>query len=170
NQAITFTDASIPNSGMLSTWNWNFGDAGTSSSQNPTHIYTTAGTYNVTLQVTTNYGCSSTVYTKPITVSVLPVANFGIPQSCLLDPNSQFTDSSTITNGSIAGWNWNFGDPNANAANPNTSSAQNPLHKYTATGPYNITLTVTSNAGCTASSTKQFFVNGAIPIPAFTMQ
>ena len=170
NQSITFTDASVPNSGTVATWNWNFGDAVTAASQNPTHIYTTAANYNVTLQVITNYGCSSAVVTKPVTINVLPVANFGLPQSCLLDPNSQFTDSSVISSGSVAGWSWNFGDPNATAANPNTSTAQNPLHKYTATGPYNVSLIVTSNAGCTATVTKPFFVNGAVPIPAFTVQ
>src|SRR5678816_1090414 len=93
NQPIAFTDVSVANSGTVATWNWNFGDAGTSALQNPTHVYATPGNYTVTLQVTTNYGCTSTVVTKPVVVSVAPLANFGLPQSCLLDPNSQFTDS-----------------------------------------------------------------------------
>jgi gliding motility-associated-like protein len=169
NQPITFTDVSVPNSGTLSNWSWNFGDASTSSSQNPTHSYGTTGNFNVTLQVTSSFGCTSTVVTKPVTINVSPIANFGIPVSCLLDPNSQFTDSSSITGGTISGWSWNFGDPNATAGNPNTSGLQNPTHQYTAAGPYNITLTVTSSAGCTATVSKPFFVNGAVPIPDFTM-
>ena len=55
---IQFTDASVPNAGALSNWQWNFGDpasgaTNTSTLQNPTHNYALPGTYNVSLTVTT---------------------------------------------------------------------------------------------------------------------
>lgn len=52
---VTFTDtSSVPGA---TTWSWDFGDGvGTSTSQNPTYVYTTAGTFTVTLEVTCAYG------------------------------------------------------------------------------------------------------------------
>ncbi|MBS1656377.1 MAG: PKD domain-containing protein, partial [Bacteroidetes bacterium] len=171
---VTFTDASLANAGNLIKWTWDYGDATTAvlNNNNPfTHNYNSTGTYHVTLKVETDKGCVSSLLAKDIVVSPLPVANFGIPESCLSDPFSQFTDSSLIADGTESQftYNWNFGDPNANPGDPNTSTIKNPLHKYTATGPYNITLTVTSNSGCASTTSKPFFVNGAIPIPSFTV-
>ncbi|UTB31826.1 MAG: PKD domain-containing protein [Methanobacterium sp. ERen5] len=48
--AVQFNDTS---SNSPNSWNWDFGDSGKSTNQNPTHSYTTSGTYNVTL-ITTN--------------------------------------------------------------------------------------------------------------------
>lgn len=46
--SVSFTDIS---EGLVEIWSWNFGDGQTSAEQNPVHVYTTAGTYTVTLQV-----------------------------------------------------------------------------------------------------------------------
>ena len=43
---IQFTDKSLA---TPDTWQWNFGDGATSTLQNPAHVYTAAGDYNVTL-------------------------------------------------------------------------------------------------------------------------
>lgn len=51
---VTFTDESTDANGTIISWEWNFGDGGTSSLQNPVHTYTAAGTYTVTLTVTDN--------------------------------------------------------------------------------------------------------------------
>jgi PKD repeat protein len=56
NTAVTFTNCS----GTATTYAWNFGDGGTSTDASPTHTYTTAGTYTVTL-VATNAGGSNTI-------------------------------------------------------------------------------------------------------------
>jgi len=74
----TFTDLSKA-TGVL-TYSWNFGDGSTSTSPNPTHTYATAGTYNVTLIITTNPGncqnaiSKSVVVTPGPTVSINPAA------------------------------------------------------------------------------------------------
>jgi gliding motility-associated-like protein len=62
---------------------------------------------------------------------------------------------------------WDFGDPNANAANPNNSTLQNPTHKYSQASNYNVTLTVNSKYGCAFSKTQPFVVNGDIPAAGF---
>ena len=170
---ITFTDASVPNGGNLVKWTWNFGDGNSSVLTNAsplTHRYTNAGTYNVTLQVETNTGCISTVFTKPVTINVLPKAGFISPEVCLADPFAPFMDTSKISAGSITGWQWNFGDANANAGNPNISILQNPTHRYIAVGNYSATLVVASANGCTDTIKQAFTVNGSIPLANFTLQ
>jgi len=51
---IQFTDNSLDPLGMISSWSWNFGDSSISTDQNPVHIYTEPGTYEVSLNVTDN--------------------------------------------------------------------------------------------------------------------
>lgn len=174
-KSITFTDASVANSGNITQWIWDFGDGTTTTKTNNTafaHTYATAGTYNVTLQVQTDKGCISTVVSKQIVIHPLPIPGFTTPGNCLTDPFSQFTDTSKIADGTQTQFTylWNFGDANANAGNPNTSTVKNPQHKYTAVGNYNVTLTVTSVNGCSASISQSFTINGTTPQSAFTIQ
>lgn len=172
---INFTDASVANAGNLSTWQWTFGDpasgaADASSIQNPSHIYATTGTYNVTLVTTSDKGCVSAPVVKPVVINAKPKAGFISPEVCLSDPNAPFIDTSSVAGGTITGWQWNFGDPNANAGNPNTAVTQNPTHWYTVVGPYTAQLIVTSNSGCTDTVRQSFIVNGSIPVAGFTVQ
>ncbi|MBK8140525.1 MAG: hypothetical protein IPK57_05670 [Chitinophagaceae bacterium] len=74
--------------------------------------------------------------------SIRDLSRIYIPEVCLTDPLAPFTDTSSVVGGTIVAWEWNFGDPNANAGNPNTSVLQNPTHWYTVVGPY------TSAADC----------------------
>lgn len=52
----TFTDQSTG----ATSWSWNFGDGSSSTNQNPTHLYSSIGTYLVTL-IVSNGGCNDTV-------------------------------------------------------------------------------------------------------------
>ncbi len=172
-KTITFTNSSSANSGLLTKWTWNFGDGSPASNlQSPTHTYLAAGSYDVTLQVETDKGCISNIKSKPVVVSPLPVLGFIMPGNCINDPISQFFDTSSIADGSQTSFSylWNFGDANASAGNLNTSSVQNASHKFTATGNYNVSLTITSNNGCSSNITQMFTINGAVPVPAFTIQ
>lgn len=56
---VTFTDTSEPGSGETLTYSWNFGDGGTSTAQNPSHVYRTIGEFDVSLTVTSEYGSST---------------------------------------------------------------------------------------------------------------
>lgn len=165
-RSVSFTNLSVANAGTINAWSWNFGDAGTASTQNPTHTYAAAGTYNVTLSVTTDKGCTSNpVLSRPVTINPLPVTAFVLPEVCLSDTYAQFTDNSTVAPGTISNWSWNFGDPGSGVNN--TSTLQHPQHSYTATGNYTVTLTVTSSSGCTSTLSQPFVVNGDIPVANF---
>ncbi|MDP4264541.1 MAG: PKD domain-containing protein [Bacteroidota bacterium] len=170
---ITFTDASLANAGTLVKWTWDFGDGNNIVLTNATpfiHVYAAAAVYNATLQVETNKGCVSTILTKPLVIYPVPAAAFISPEVCLTDPVAPFTDTSHVASGNIISWSWNFGDPNATPANPNTSALQNPGHRYTNTGTYTATLIVTTAQGCKDTVAQTFTVNGSIPVAGFAVQ
>jgi gliding motility-associated-like protein len=166
-RSIVFTDASLPITGTISTWAWDFGDGGTASLQNPAHVFATTGTYTVKLTVTTSKGCINNV-SRNITINTRPAAGFINPEVCLNDTYAQFTDTSKIAAGTITNWVWSFGDPISGAAN--TSTIRNPRHSYTATGPYNVQLIVTSNLGCKDTISQSVFVNGSFPVADFSVE
>jgi PKD repeat protein len=70
----------------------------------------------------------------------------------------QFTDGSTDDDGTVIGWNWQFGDGA-------TSDASEPAHVYGAPGTYTVTLTVTDNDGATDESTAHVDVTMSSPPP-----
>ncbi len=74
---VNFTDQST---NSPTSWSWNFGDGGTSSAQNPSHTYTSAGIYTVTLTATNSYGSDDEVKTGYITVTG-PQAYASVPYS-----------------------------------------------------------------------------------------
>ncbi|HSY77612.1 MAG TPA: PKD domain-containing protein, partial [Bacteroidia bacterium] len=154
--ANIFTDAStVGCGGTIKSWSWNFGDGvGTSTIQNPTYTYANSGTYNVSLTVTSNLGCDSTI-TLPVIVYSIPVPSFTDNSPCVGNPTN-FVNTSTVVGGTINASAWTFGDGG-------TSTVMNPSHTYAAAGTYPVTLIVTSNFGCIDSITKNVVVN---PLPA----
>jgi gliding motility-associated-like protein len=156
-QMLSFTDASSPTVGTLTTWTWDFGDATPpevrSSGASFTHTFADAGSYNVKLVVTTNDGCKSTAKQLTVSVAPKPVPDFSFPAvSCLPNAAVQFTGLSAIADGTELGFTyvWDFGDP----ATLNTSLSKDPIHIYTATGIYPVKLQVRSAAGCVQEVTK----------------
>jgi PKD repeat protein len=124
---VAFTDASTD----PSAWSWDFGDGNTSTAQNPSYTYDSAGTYTVCLIVTNP--CSADTSCTNITVTcATPVASF---TSLSSDLTVTFSDASSNT----TSWSWDFGDGNA-------SNSQNPTYSYSAAGTYNVCLT--ANSGC----------------------
>jgi gliding motility-associated-like protein len=139
--ATTFTDFSLPGYGTLSNWEWSFGDAQTSTSQNPSHTYTADGTYNVQLIVTNSTGCKDTI-SQNATVYPIPTADFSYVTTCqgtqvIID----FTDNSSISSGSINFWYYDFGGFGS-------ISSQNASQIFTGTGTFNISHVVASTFGC----------------------
>jgi PKD repeat protein len=146
---VSFTDTST----NPTSWSWDFGDGTTDTSRNPTHTYTVPGRYTVSLTATNPSGSNTKTVADCVIVS--PAAAFtGTPVSGSRPLPVQFTDSSA---GNPTAWLWDFGDGV-------TDTVQNPLHRYTVSGTYTVTLTVTAN-GVSDSTTKANYitVNSVIP-------
>ena len=157
-KVTTFTSTATTPVGSLSSFTWNFAD-GTpqlvrSTAAPFTHVFGTAGNYNVTLNVTTSNGCVSVVKQLPVAVRPQPQPMFAIPASaCLPAVSVSFNNLSTIADGTQNAFTyaWNFGDPISGVSN--TSIAKVPTHIYSGTGPYSVKLQVTSGNGCVADTT-----------------
>lgn len=155
---ITFTDTST--TAGVTSWYWDFGNGNTTTvtSNTPQTInYPNYGTYTVKhlASVPGAGNCSGDTVRKVITILAKPNAGFTYPLGCLpVNDVAQFTDTSSTPDGQpITTWAWDFGDPNATAANPNTSTLQHPAHTYTSYGTYTITFSATTAKGCTKTVT-----------------
>ena len=145
-------------------WSWSFGDGGVSSDMEPTHVYVTASTYNVSLTIVDTMGATNTVI-KPITVNPLPTALFSIDSPTCEGNPVQFHDYSTTPTGFITEWLWNFGDGNTTTVVfPNDPDV---THTYAATGTYIVTLTITNSDSCT-NSTQNPVTTIPSPMAMFT--
>ncbi len=67
------------------TYDWNFGDGNTSNLENPTHVYTAAGTYQVTLTVTNE--CGTATYSDSVTLTTVGLEEIGDGNSLSIYPN-----------------------------------------------------------------------------------
>ena len=143
-----FTDQSLPGSGSINKWEWDFGDGNLSSTQTPTHIYIGTGNFNVSLRVTNTFGCVTTA-TKPHYIQIASGAKasftYSAPNSCTVPSTVSFTNTST-GNGGLT-YQWGFGDGA-------TSGLINPTHTYTTAGTYTVRLIVINSTGCTDTLTK----------------
>lgn len=132
---VSFTDLS---SGNITSWNWEFGDGGTSTAANPSHEYTTPGTYTVALTVSGPGGSDTKTRVNYISIYEEIIANFSAaPTSGAAPLDVSFSDSSS---GEISSWFWNFGDGG-------TSTQQYPGYQYPSPGIYTVTLAVSGPAG-----------------------
>jgi len=129
---VSFADQST---GDVTSWEWDFDNDGTvdSTSRNPTHTYSVAGTYSVSLTVTGPDDSDTETKSNYIQVAEVGeiIADFvGSPTSGTAPLEVQFTDQSA---GEITDWVWDFGDGEA-------SAEQNPSHTYSAVGTYTVSL------------------------------
>jgi gliding motility-associated-like protein len=157
---IQFSDKSTSTAGSIVSWLWDFGDGGTSTAQNPSHTYSTTGFYNITLTVTSSTGCKNTFaagrYIR-IVSGVKAEFDNSKPASCQAPYNITFNNQSSGP-GNMT-FQWNLG-------NGNTPTLANPSTTYATTGTYNVTLTATSEFGCSGTITKPVVVSG----PTTTIQ
>lgn len=156
--SVVFTDLSLPGSGYVAAWLWEFGDGHSSTQQHPTHVYTAPGIYTTTLTVWNSKGC---VDDTSITLRVweLPVASFSDSSHCSY--TVYFTDHSEPHSAFMSSWYWDFGDGN-------TSWQQHPVHAYDTAGAYMVSLSVTNSNGCVKTVTYPVFVH-PLPVAAFNV-
>ncbi len=160
-----FYDGSLPGSGIIISWDWDFGDGNSSSLKNPCYTYSNPGEYYVTLTVENSIGCIAVSETDTLIVDYPPVANFVSSQTCF-NEITLFENTSDTNNIEILSWSWYFDDL-ASGIN-NTSSLFEPSHLFTAEGNYQVTLSVENINGCTSLKLKSVIVD-SIPEAAFTI-
>lgn len=160
--SVDFTDTST---GDPINWDWEFGDGGTSTVQNPTHLYEVVGNYTVNLTVCNLDGCDNTsgiIYAGP---KLIVDFSANDTQGCK-NFVVNFTDLTTpaFGDGAPTNWTWDFGDGNVTPMITNASI----LHTYTVAGAYNVTLNVTSYY-CTNETTKYAYITvNETPVADFT--
>nr|WP_319539163.1 PKD domain-containing protein [uncultured Methanospirillum sp.] len=156
---VQFTDLSTGDPTM---WAWDFGDGSTDMVASPSHTYEKPGTYTVRLAASSQ-SCGEGSKEKTITVSPCNIkADFvGSPNSGTAPLTVQFTDKST---GNPTMWHWDFGDgpipmnADVSCSGGGCDNIANPTHTYLEPGTYTVTLTASSQYGCSDTITKQMYV------------
>ena len=142
--------------GTITSWSWNFGDGGTSTSQNPSHQYTAAGFYTVSLLITSSTGCQSYAsigrYIRIIN-GIDADFVYSQPTTCQGPFSISFQDQSSGP-GTLS-YLWNFG-----SGSPSSSTLSNPTVTYATPGTYPVQLSVQSDLGCNGTITKNIVVAG----------
>ena len=127
---VSFENLTSTNTSIVS-WQWDFGDGGSSNLQHPVYTYLTDGLYSVSLSAIDINGCQSLVTEIDLLeVNVLPVAEFtnDISFSCDTLQQVLFSNSSVSSSSFL----WDFGDGT-------TSNLLDPSHIFD-TGVFSVTL------------------------------
>ncbi|MCX6269971.1 MAG: PKD domain-containing protein [Bacteroidetes bacterium] len=143
-----FIDASLGNPNQ---WVWDFGDGTGSTLQNPFHTYTQAGTYNVTLTISTPDSCQST-FTLPVYAGInIPIcqAYFSYVQNGV----SNDFDFYDLSSGNTIAWAWDFGDGT-------TSTLQSPSHTFAQQGTYLVCLSIFTSDSCYNNYCESITIGG----------
>ncbi|MEO7982937.1 MAG: PKD domain-containing protein, partial [Bacteroidota bacterium] len=153
--SLLFTDNTNPMGGITNQWNWSLGDANTRTVSSFSYVYTTAGTYTVSLYTVNSFGCRSTIYSAPVTIHPYPVVDAG-PDRLVLE-GGQIILQPTVTGNDLT-YLWT---PNRYFAGSNT------IVNPTVLGVDDITytLTVTGRGGCVAADQVFIKVLRAPSIP-----
>jgi len=135
---VLFTDLSVSSEYSITQWEWDFGDGNMSNDMHPSHTYTMPGNYSVTLKITTDEGVSyslnkyNLVHVETLTnpLNFVATPTFGTGPLAVHFYGNSYDKNSTQ-------WQWDFGDGAI-------SNAKMPVHTYTETGTYNVSLSVST--------------------------
>ncbi len=136
---MQFTDQST-SVATITSWDWDFGDGTAHGTvQNPSHLYTTSGTFNVNLAITSTVPCT-TMVSHQVVVNALPVASVNPPISSTC---SGIGVSLTASGGTLYSWSPTSG--------LNSSTIFNPTANPTISTIYTVTCTDANGCSDTAS-------------------
>lgn len=156
NDPITFQNQS-QSFAPIRNYYWDFGDGTTSSAfAPPPHLYAAPGLYTVKLAITGYDGCVSDTSKKIIANGDYPIAGFDVYDTCTEKP-PRISDRSTTAVGSISKWSWVL-DGN------NVSTLRNPQFNNLSPGIHTLSLTATSNYGCSSSPIQKQFIIKPSPV------
>ncbi len=157
NEEINFQNNTTIVSGNFGNF-WDLDDNGSVSTQKDAkHQFSTPGTKNVKLTVTTDFGCTDNV-TIPVVVREAPKVAFTNTAACSIDP-TEFTNLTPTIAGTAATYTWNFGDGT-------TSMAESPTHAWTSLGDKTVSFNISLDNGCSETVTKDLKV-GVQPVVNF---
>ena len=153
---VTFNNTSVGGT----SYSWDFGDAtsasNTSTQTSPTHTYNNNGSYDVTLTMVSTSGCVGVVTLSDYIIisDVIPLFE-ATPTGGCTPLTVQFTDQTVPPNPSnpITSWNWSFP-----GGTPSSFNGQNPPDITYGIGIYNVSLTVTTQSGCTETFTMNDYI------------
>jgi gliding motility-associated-like protein len=164
---ISFTGINTSSGRPIIKHYWDFGDATTAGTFNPSKAFSNAGQFKVRYVAMTDAGCLSDTTEKLITVTKTPVAKFGIIDPLCVGKTLTFKDSSSLPGGfgAITNWTWNTGtgSPINNTTGANVSS------NFAATGNYTATLQLKSSTGCLSPVYSLPFTIRPNPVVDFTV-
>ncbi|MBU2046274.1 MAG: gliding motility-associated C-terminal domain-containing protein, partial [Bacteroidetes bacterium] len=161
NSEVSFIHQTDPDEASITDYLWDFNGEGTSISKDPKFTFKKAEIKKVKFSIKYNTGCWSDVVTKDVLVVALPVAKFTTASPSCEGIALQFTDQSTTANGVINNWSWDFGDPTSPR---NSSTIKNPTHIFNTSKNYNVTLTITTDLGCSQTIVNPIIIQpSAIP-------
>lgn len=159
----------LGNENLTYTWSWGNGATPTvTHGITSSHLYTSPGTYTITLMVTDESGATPTTGSVSHTVTVAnaaPTASFTYTTSLLtVSVNASASDD---VDGSVVSYSWNWGD----GSTPTITSGATSSHTYSVGGTYTVTLTVTDDRGATpiTGSLSHSVTVSAPPTASFTI-
>ncbi|WP_421875093.1 PKD domain-containing protein [Marinoscillum sp.] len=132
-------------------YSWDFGDGSSSSMPDPDKLFATSGTYEITLTVETENGCTDS-FSKEITIQDNPQPDFNTSNICLGEA-ATFTDASTLVGN--ASYTWNFGDGDY-------SNEKEPTHVYKESGTYDVSLMLENSCEATFTTQIEVYENPTI--------
>lgn len=170
---VQFTDTTVPGSFQIVAWLWRFGDGGTSTNQNPSHIYNEAGTFDVVLTVTSDDGIGTeTTAIKVNFIDVIlvpPAAAFTISDSTpLANQVVTFTDVSAAGSGAIVRREWRANGEFITSALNATVVEHAFSFLQTSDTAFDVTLTTIDEFGLADTATRRVVVSTAPPAASFS--
>ncbi|MCF8276828.1 MAG: PKD domain-containing protein [Flavobacteriales bacterium] len=146
---VDFQSSSVVSTGLITGFQWDFGDGATATGTQVSHTYAAAGTYTVTLTITSE-GCTASNSVQ-VTINPAPSFSLGLDQSICAGDSYQMAPTG-LAGGETAQWSPTTALTNPSISNPSSNPASNTTY----------TLTITDANGCTNTDDIGITVN---PLP-----
>lgn len=143
--AFLFTDQSIPNNGgSIISRTWDI-DGSIYTVPNPSHTFSTAGSYLATLTIRSDNLCTISV-SRTVVVNELPIAGFSLDSYCA-NTESTLADASILENDEIVDWQWTINGQSEG----NTATI---VYTFDDIATYQVDLQIITARGCIVSTSK----------------
>lgn len=154
---ISFANTSVAagNTGYV----WSFGDGGTTTEASPSHVYSTTGTYQVTVVARNEFDCADSM-TQTVTLLESPKSDFTVSSQCMGEP-VDLTNTTTEPSGTSVVYSWDFGDGTV-------SSNKDETHTFADIAEFEIVLKAEANNGCKSEKRSKLLFTEK-PIADFSM-